>query len=232
MGHREAPRAPCDLCLRSQERIHCLEGTHEFFEAIGFQKVLLPIPDQGKSPELGWEGPARGLSDSAVKFPRVPEGPEEFYVLSEAALAQPQSLERHKEQLLSAEPVRATLARQRRVFRPSPLASQFDLPTDFFNLTAEEIKREQRLRSEAVERLSVLRTKAMREREEQREMRKYTYTLLRVRLPDGCLLQGVFGAPAFVPGEVCVHVPTSCLVQGACCAPARPLGCTRPWGGG
>uniref|UniRef100_A0A8C6FWV9 UBX domain-containing protein 6 n=1 Tax=Moschus moschiferus TaxID=68415 RepID=A0A8C6FWV9_MOSMO len=151
-----------------QERIHCLEGTHEFFEAIGFQKVLLPIPDQ--------------------------EGPEEFYVLSEAALAQPESLERHKEQLLSAEPVRATLARQRRVFRPSPLASQFDLPADFFNLTAEEIKREQRLRSEAVERLSVLRTKAMREREEQREMRKYTYTLLRVRLPDGCLLQGTFYA--------------------------------------
>lgn len=111
-------------------------------------------------------------------------------MLSEAALAQPQSLRKHKEQLLVAEPVRATLARQRRVFQPSPLASQFDLPGDFFNLTAEEVKREQRLRSEAVERLSVLRTKAMREREEQRERRRYTYTLLRVRFPDGCLLQG------------------------------------------
>lgn len=149
---------------------------------------------------------------------------EEFYVLSEAALAQPQNLERHKERLLGAEPVRARLDRQRRVFRPSPLASQFDLPGDFFNLTAEEIKREQRLRwaglpgagqvgsgapgsclslalwvacrAEAVERLSVLRTKAMREREEQRELRKYTYTLLRVRLPDGCLLQG--GPPGFL----------------------------------
>ncbi|XP_014441018.1 UBX domain-containing protein 6 [Tupaia chinensis] len=151
-----------------QERIHCLEGTHDFFEAIGFQKVMLPVPDQ--------------------------EGLEEFYVLSEAALAQPQSLDRHREQLLGAEPVRATLDRQRRVFRPSPLASQFDLPGDFFNLTAEEIKREQRLRSDAVERLSVLRTKAMREREEQRELRKYSYTLLRVRLPDGCLLQGTFYA--------------------------------------
>ncbi|CAD7685781.1 unnamed protein product [Nyctereutes procyonoides] len=151
-----------------QERINCLEGTHEFFEAIGFQKALLPVPDQ--------------------------ESPEEFYVLSEAAVAEPQSLQRHKDQLLVAEPVRATLARQRRVFRPSPMASQFDLPGDFFNLTAEEIKREQRLRSEAVERLSVLRTKAMREREEQRELRKYTYTLLRVRLPDGCLLQGTFYA--------------------------------------
>ncbi|XP_025787208.1 UBX domain-containing protein 6 [Puma concolor] len=151
-----------------QERINCLEGTHEFFEAVGFQKALLPVPDQ--------------------------EGPEEFYVLSEAALAQPRSLRKHKEQLLVAEPVRATLARQRRVFRPSPLASQFDLPGDFFSLTAEEVKREQRLRSEAVERLSVLRTKAMREREEQRERRRYTYTLLRVRFPDGCLLQGTFYA--------------------------------------
>jgi hypothetical protein len=51
-------------------------------------------------------------------------------------------------------------------------------------------------RSETVERLSVLRTKAMREKEEQRELRKYTYTLLRVRLPDGCLLQGGPGSRA------------------------------------
>lgn len=36
----------------------------------------------------------------------------------------------------------------------------------------------------------MLRTKAMREREEQRERRKYNYTLLRIRLPDGNLLQG------------------------------------------
>lgn len=139
--------------------------------------------------------------------------------------AEPQSLELHKQQLLNAEPVRALLARQRRLFRPSPLASQFQLPGDFFSLTAEEIKREQRLRcargivggrrgsltlpevpqpapthapqhtlsvprSEAVERLSVLRTKAMREKDEQRDLRRYTYTLLRVRFPDGCLLQG------------------------------------------
>ncbi|XP_055975395.1 UBX domain-containing protein 6 isoform X1 [Sorex fumeus] len=149
-----------------QERINCLEGTHEFFEAIGFQKALLPVPDQ--------------------------DGQEEFYVLSKEALAQ--SLEQRKEQLLRGEPVRAQLARQRRLFRPSPLAAHFHLPGDFFNLTAEEVRREQRLRSEAVERLSVLRTKAMREKEEHREMRKYTYTLLRVRFPDGCVLQGTFYA--------------------------------------
>lgn len=154
----------------------------------------------------GVRGPARGsFCHDIVTSLHVPEGPEEFYVLSEAALAQPESLERHKEQLLCAEPVRATLLRQRRVFQPSPLASQFDLPSDFFNLTAEEAKREQKLRSEAVERLSMLRTKAMREKEEQREMRKYTYTLLRVRLPDGCLLQGVcFPLVRVRPGRWCL----------------------------
>lgn len=45
-------------------------------------------------------------------------------------------------------------------------------------------------RTEIVERNAMLRTKAMREKEEQRERRKYNYTLLRVRLPDGVLLQG------------------------------------------
>lgn len=162
-------------------------------------------------------------------------------MLSEAALAQPQSLERHKEQLLCAEPVRAILARQRRVFRPSPLASQFDLPADFFNLTAEEVKREQRLRSEAVERLSVLRTKAMREKEEQREMRKYTYTLLRVRLPDGCLLQGACcprGTARAVravqarPGRQCLCTAQLCALIASCGFAVPPAGAEGLSGGG
>ena len=42
-----------------------------------------------------------------------------------------------------------------------------------------------------VEKNAMLRTKAMREKEEQRERRKYNYTLLRIRLPDGSLLQGL-----------------------------------------
>jgi len=41
-----------------------------------------------------------------------------------------------------------------------------------------------------VEKSAMLRTRAMREKQEQRERRKYNYTLLRVRLPDGVLLQG------------------------------------------
>ena len=38
----------------------------------------------------------------------------------------------------------------------------------------------------------MLRTKAMREREEQREKRKYRFTLIRIRFPDGLVLQGTF----------------------------------------
>ncbi|KAM6396022.1 UBX domain-containing protein 6 [Rhynochetos jubatus] len=151
-----------------QERISCLEGIHRFFQAIGFETKTLPVPGQ--------------------------EATEEYYVLREEMLTKLEDLKEYKEQLLSSEPVRAQLDRQLCVFEPSPEAARFELPHDFYNLTAEEIKREQRLRTEAVEKASMLRTRAMREKEEQREMRKYNYTLLRVRFPDGYILQGTFYA--------------------------------------
>ncbi|XP_074020043.1 UBX domain-containing protein 6 isoform X2 [Numenius arquata] len=151
-----------------QERISCLEGIHRFFQAIGFETKTLPVPGQ--------------------------ETLEDYYVLKEEMLTKLEDLKGYKEQLLSSEPVRAQLDRQLCVFKPSPQAARFELPNDFYNLTAEEIKREQRLRTEAVEKASMLRTRAMREKEEQREMRKYNYTLVRVRFPDGYILQGTFYA--------------------------------------
>uniref|UniRef100_A0A8D0EVZ5 UBX domain-containing protein 6 n=1 Tax=Strix occidentalis caurina TaxID=311401 RepID=A0A8D0EVZ5_STROC len=151
-----------------QERISCLEGIHRFFQAIGFETKTLPVPGQ--------------------------ETTEEYYVLKEEMLTKLEDLKDYKEQLLSSEPVRAQLDRQLCLFKPSPEAARFELPNDFYNLTAEEIKREQRLRTEAVEKASMLRTRAMREKEEQREMRKYSYTLVRVRFPDGYILQGTFYA--------------------------------------
>jgi UBX domain-containing protein 6 len=44
-------------------------------------------------------------------------------------------------------------------------------------------------RTDVIERSLMLRTKAMREKEEQREMRKYRYAIIRIRLPDGILVQ-------------------------------------------
>ncbi|NXR23940.1 UBXN6 protein, partial [Cinclus mexicanus] len=159
-----------------QERISCLEGTHRFFQAVGFETKTLPTPR------------------ASCPIPVVAETTEEFYVLKEEMLSRLEELKDCKEQLLSSEPVRAQLHRQLTLFRPSPAAARFELPHDFFNLTAEELRREQRLRTEAVEKASMLRTRAMREKEEQREMRKYNYTLLRVRFPDGYILQGTFYA--------------------------------------
>ncbi|NWY67705.1 UBXN6 protein, partial [Erithacus rubecula] len=154
-----------------QERISCLEGTHKFFQAVGFETKTLPVPGQGKNSRT-----------------------EEFYVLKEEMLSRLEELRECREQLLSSEPLRAQLHRQPTLFRPSPAAARFELPRDFFSLTAEELRREQRLRTEAVEKAAMLRTRAMREKEEQREMRRYNYTLLRVRFPDGYILQGTFYA--------------------------------------
>ncbi|KAM6107137.1 UBX domain-containing protein 6 isoform 2-T2 [Pterocles gutturalis] len=104
-----------------QERINCLEGIHRFFQAIGFETKTLPVPGQ--------------------------ESTEEYYVLRDDMLTRLEDLKGYKEQLLNSEPVRAQLDRQLCVFKPSPEAARFELPNDFYNLTAEEIKREQRLRS-------------------------------------------------------------------------------------
>ena len=45
-------------------------------------------------------------------------------------------------------------------------------------------------RSEEVDRSSQLRTRAMRERDDKNPTRIYRFTLLRVKFPDGYILQG------------------------------------------
>ncbi|MFT7808723.1 UBX domain-containing protein 6 isoform X1 [Arapaima gigas] len=148
-----------------QEKVSCVEGSLEFLQALGFESTFLEVEGNDK---------------------------EEFLVLAEQEPSKLEQLKEMEERLQTGEPVRAQLDRQPQAFQPSPYATHFELPLDFYNLTAEELKKEQQLRTDAVERNAMLRTKAMREREEQRERRKYNYTLLRVRLPDGNLLQGTF----------------------------------------
>ena len=55
-----------------------------------------------------------------------------------------------------------------------------------------------------MERNAVLKTKATRDLEEQRRMRRYRYTLLRIRFPDGIMLQGelIRNDGLFVPPRV------------------------------
>lgn len=55
------------------------------------------------------------------------------------------------------------------------------------------------LRSETVELMTQLRTKAMREKDEVKERHFYKYSLIRIRFPDGIILQ------------VCYDIPIHCI---------------------
>ncbi|XP_054645240.1 UBX domain-containing protein 6 isoform X1 [Dunckerocampus dactyliophorus] len=151
-----------------QDKVRGVEGSREFLQALGFTSTMLPVDGQ--------------------------EEDEEFLVLPEQSPDALELMKERRDRLQRGEPVRAQLDRQAQAFRASDGATRFELPPEFYSLTAEELKREQQQRSDLVEKNSMLRTKAMRERDEQRERRKYNYTLLRIRLPDGNLLQGTFYA--------------------------------------
>lgn len=72
------PGWPCNLgnlCVPlPQERINCLEGSHEFFEAIGFKKVTLPVLDQGERAARqvgGGRGGPRDMKTAVTPLQRV-----------------------------------------------------------------------------------------------------------------------------------------------------------------
>ncbi|CAB3226015.1 unnamed protein product [Arctia plantaginis] len=117
---------------------------------------------------------------------------EDFLVFHTENVESIESLTALIEALRSAEPIQLELDRNLQVLLPSQAANKMQLPASFYALSPEEIKREQQLRIEAMERSQMLRTKAMREKDEIREMRKYKFAIIRVRFPDGILLQGTF----------------------------------------
>ncbi|XP_023177816.1 UBX domain-containing protein 6 [Drosophila hydei] len=93
--------------------------------------------------------------------------------------------------LKNSEPIQLELDRNIKVLLPSQ-ARRVVLPDDFYRISPEEIKREQQLRAEAIESSQILKTKAMRERDEQRTLRMYRYALIRVKFPNGLYIQGTF----------------------------------------
>lgn len=151
-----------------QERIQPLEGTETFLQAAGFTPKSLQGPN---------------------------ETPEDFLVISDEYATDTEKLESLKEILLTAEPIKPELDRNLKVYIASQhSAPRMEVPREFYNISPEELKREQQAKTEAVERLGMLRTKEMRERERIRELRKYRYSLIRVRFPDNSILQGTFRA--------------------------------------
>ncbi len=150
-----------------QERVSALEGTSEFLQAAGFQLKAVPGPS----------------------------GPEEMHYIMDAENAQNlPRLQSLKDVLMAAEPIRPELDRNVKVFHSTGRVDRIKVPDEFYNVTPDELKKEQQIRQEAVEKLGMLRTKEMRERERQRELRRYRYVLLRVRFPDNMILQGTFRA--------------------------------------
>lgn len=144
------------------ERVAPLDGTAELLSAAGFQSSQLP---HGDGQETFWVFPADGDLERLQMF---------------------------RDALVSAEPISPELDRNARALMPSQASRQVALPQDFFAVSQEELKREQQLRSEVVENMTLLQTKAMRERAEQRDLRKYRFCLVRVRFPDAITLQGTF----------------------------------------
>lgn len=68
---------------------------------------------------------------------------EEFLVLPEQNPDHLELMKERMDRLQRGEPVRAQLDRQPQAYRASPNAQHFELPPEFYNLTAEELKKEQ-----------------------------------------------------------------------------------------
>lgn len=95
------------------------------------------------------------------------------------------------ESLGLSEVIALELDRNIQVLLPSQ-AKKTALPPEFFRISKEELLKEQLLRAEALENSQILKTKAMREKEELRIVNRYKFTLIRVRFPEGYYLQGTF----------------------------------------
>jgi UBX domain-containing protein 6 len=127
---------------------------------------------------------------------------EDYYVYETSDDSQDLSkLENLKSSLSLAEPVLPELDRDLKIFKVSPsdssavafrnLKEEYEMD-DFYNLKVEELIKEQAVRNEALERQGMLRTKAMRERDEQLELRRYNFCLIRVKFPDDFILEALF----------------------------------------
>ncbi|CAG9858135.1 unnamed protein product [Phyllotreta striolata] len=117
---------------------------------------------------------------------------EDFLVWSADNLDDAGALLLLRETLKAEERVELEIERSLRVLSPAQASRRVELPADFFAMSADELKRERQQRSETAEKQLQLRTKAMREKDEIREIRKYKFCLIRIRFPDGLYLQGTF----------------------------------------
>ncbi|GMJ04469.1 plant UBX domain-containing protein 2 [Hibiscus trionum] len=84
--------------------------------------------------------------------------------------------------------------RQIRVFFsvPESVAAKIELPDSFYNLSADELKREAELRKKKNAESQLLIPKSYKEKQAKAARRKYRRTMIRIQFPDGVVLQAVF----------------------------------------
>ncbi|XP_031493090.1 plant UBX domain-containing protein 2 [Nymphaea colorata] len=84
--------------------------------------------------------------------------------------------------------------RQVRVFFavPESVAAKIDLPDSFYNVTAEELKKEVDLRKKKIAESQLLIPKSYKEKQAKLAKKKCKVCVIRIQFPDGVLLQGVF----------------------------------------
>lgn len=118
------------------------------------------------------------------------DGEEEIYFVlpNEASV---DMLKEAKELLSTCKPLTFKLFRDAKAYRASDRITNFHLPDSFYKLSLDEVQREQMRKREDVELNQQLRTKAMRDKP--KINRKYKYALLRIKFPNGKILQGTFG---------------------------------------
>lgn len=153
-----------------QERILPVKGAVEFLVGCGFEECLQQ--NDGSS------------------------SPEKFLVIEAEKVNDVAALIQALEVLRSAEPIPIKLYRDPVIFKADKskkvFSSNAEIPSDFFQLSLEEIKAEQAARSLQAERMLTLRTKEMRLRDETLRCYTYKYTVIRIRFPDNYFLQGTF----------------------------------------
>ena len=157
-----------------REKVAPIKGSVEYLQAAGFEQIRLTGPD-----------------DKTM----------EDYLIFDAGMSEDvDRLQALKDVLVSAEPIRPELDNDIHVFHPSQNANRIIVPDSFYSMSTEEVRREHQRQQEACQRLGMLRTKEMREREQTRELRRYRFALVRVRLPDGIILQATFRATSHFSG--------------------------------
>lgn len=180
------PKEKYEPCVETL--IKCLENIHNNPNEEKYKKIRMNNKMFCEKIKV-CEGAVEMLH--AAGFEEITIDDEPYLIWSEENMEAETTLPSLIDALKCSEPIHLELDRNIQVLLPSQVR-RTNLPDDFFRISPEEIKREQQRRTQALEEAQILKTKAMREKEELRVINRYKFTLIRVRFPNGVFLQGTF----------------------------------------